>query len=171
MEFKEALALRQSTRNYRTNPVAADALENIVHAGVTAPISLSRYESYHLTVITAEGVLKKLEEEWLERGNTGNPIYDAPALIVVFGDEKVTSGLRNADTGCIVTQMHLAATALGLGSCYICGAIQQLGKDARYLNGARVPANFVPMGALAVGEPMRPLKARHKESKMTVDRL
>ena len=33
MEFKEVLALRQSTRNYRTNPVAADALENIVHAG------------------------------------------------------------------------------------------------------------------------------------------
>lgn len=171
MEFKEVLALRQSTRDYRPNPVAADALASIVHAGTTAPISLSRDESYHLTVITSEGVLKALEAEWLERGNTGNPIYDAPALIVVFGDEKVTSGLRNADTGCIITQMHLAATALGLGSCYICGAIQQLGKDARYLKGARVPADFVPMGALAVGEPTRELKARHKKSKMTVDRL
>lgn len=151
MELYEVLARRRSVRRYTAEPVAANVTERITEAGRSAPISMSRHNSYRILVIDRAEETAALAEEWREQGHEGDPVYGAKVLLVVLGSEQVQESLRGADAGCIIDQMHLAATAEGLGSVYICGAIRALGAQARYLRNFDIPAGFMPLGALALG--------------------
>jgi nitroreductase len=86
------------------------------------------------------------------------PIYGAPTLIVVSskkdaGAEKV--GI--ADAACIVENMHLAATDLGLGSVYLWAFLRAFVEDSNLLTELNLPAGFQPVSGLAVGYPTEPL--------------
>lgn len=114
MDALVAIASRHSTRSFTSEPVTREQLTTIVDAGRHAPSA--RNERGCQFVVIAEAAARKRIAELTEGG--GSFIGEAPACIAVFSK----SGKYYVEDGCAATEnMLLAATALGLQSCWVAG--------------------------------------------------
>jgi hypothetical protein len=85
----------------------------------------------------------------------------APTVIVVSVQEVDGQIAPNmiASAGCVVQNMHLAATDLGLGSVYL-GSIQAVSNSFEVLYKLKLQDGFWPVAALAVGNAKEPAEKR-----------
>jgi len=114
MDALTAIASRHSTRSFTHDPVSREQLEAIVNAGRAAPTARNE-QPWHFVVV-ADGATRKRLAELTEHG--GAFLADAPACIAVFCKD----GKYFLEDGCTAAQnMLIAATALGLQSCWIAG--------------------------------------------------
>ncbi|MBI5546532.1 MAG: nitroreductase family protein [Deltaproteobacteria bacterium] len=114
MDALTAIASRHSTRSFTHQPVSRAQLESIVDAGRHAPTA--RNDQPWQFVVVAEGAARKRLAELTEGG--GAFIADAPACIAIF----CKAGKYFLEDGCVAAQnMLVAATALGLQSCWVAG--------------------------------------------------
>ncbi len=151
MRWADVVALRQSTREFTAEMPARDAIGRIVRAGRMAPISMHRNASYTIAVVTEADTIDAWRAEFCAKVKDTDPFYGAPLLFVVAGAAEIEPEMRAADAACIVDHMLLAATAEGLGSVFICGAVRLLGAQADYIGRLALPAGTVPIAAAAVG--------------------
>ena len=157
MEFREALLRRRSCRSYQEKSVEPRALGMILEAANAAPVGMKLYENVQLTVVQNQELLSAITENF--RKITGkqdlNPLYGAPALILVSVREKEGQihPVDVANVACIVENMHLQATELNLGSCYLFGIIETLNQSFDLLYKLGLQDGFWPVSALAVGYP------------------
>ncbi len=134
----EAIVRRRSVRKFTEEQVKERDLEQILWAGRHAPSGSNRQESGIFVIRDAE-VLQKLdrmverlfaEKEVTEdmyvslrasisRAKKGNYhfFYNAPTLIVITN--KKGHGNAMADSAAVIENMLLAASAIGVGSCWI----------------------------------------------------
>lgn len=171
MELMKAIAMRKSTRSYKPDQISAEALNTIIKAGCAAPVGMGAYNSVHLTVIQNSDLLNKITNVTREAFKNPNmkPLYDAPTLIVVSGkpNEKAAA-IEVANAACIIENMSLAATNLGVGSVYLLGFIFAISKNAELLKELNLPEGFIPASAIALGYPTEPL-TNEKELKETIE--
>ena len=134
----ENVRQRRSTRSYLQQAVPADVLEEVVEAGRYAPsannlqltgfyvISNAEKLAELKTVVT--GVLANMPERegmppvfinLINRAKEGlvDVTYGAPVLIVTTNKKGSPNAI--ADCSCALQNMMLAATANGLGNCWI----------------------------------------------------
>lgn len=143
MDCLEAIKTRRSIREFKDRPIPNEVLEKIVDAGRFAPTARQE-EPWEFIVITDSLTLKKIGEVT----DHGKFISEAFACIAVFcKDTKYY-----LEDGCAATQnILLAATALGIGSCWVAGDKKlYCGKINDLLN---VPASFKLVSLLALGYP------------------
>ncbi len=127
MNTLECINERITVRSFTDTPVEDEKLRVIANAGLQAPTAMNSRDIM-LTVVRGER-LKKINaamEELMDEGMRSNFIgkngefnfyRGGNALIVVsFGPESV---LPEQNTGCVMENMYLAATELGLGACWI----------------------------------------------------
>ncbi len=174
MELEQVLALRRSTRRFTAEPVSDEALETILRAGERAPLAAGDDKTTHLTVIGAGRTLERIRAACRLRrknGETVDAFYGAQALIVVSAAELSEDAIEYANAGCVIENMHLQATALGLGSCYIWGSLRKLRADSEALALLGLPAGYTVLSALAVGHAAAPPEAREYREKIAVTRL
>ena len=84
----------------------------------------------------------------------------APCLILVSVREQ-QGQLRPVDVAnaaCVVENMHLAATDLGLGSCYLWGVVQTMSQSLDIMYKLGLQEGFWPVSAVAVGHSRTPLE-------------
>jgi len=134
----EVLARRRSVRNFRQDPVEQETLEKIIAAGRMAASGGNNHTT-HLLVIQNHAFLRTLRElveqafadmeitEDMYRSMQNSVrlskqggyefYYQAPMLIVTANRRGYTNAL--VDSACVLENMMLAATALGVGSCWI----------------------------------------------------
>ena len=113
MDALIAIASRHSTRTFTAEPLTRDQLETIADAGRHAPCA--RGERRWRAVLVTEAAARRRIAELTEGG--GPFIAQAPACVAVFG-----SGKYYLEDGCAVAEnMLVAATALGLQSCWVAG--------------------------------------------------
>lgn len=105
---------RRSTRKFNDEPVTKEELEKILQAALLAPTSMNRKPCNFLVVERKETLveLSKCKNHGAEL------IANADKAIVVVADTMI------ADTWCedssiALTHMHLMATELNLGSCWV----------------------------------------------------
>lgn len=119
MEFTEVITTRKSIRDYSNNPIESEKITKILKAAILAP-SWANRQCCRYIVITKKSKIKKLSNvinSWLK---------NAPVVIVACADPK-NSGSKNGmdyylvDVGISLQQLILAATNLGLGTCWIGG--------------------------------------------------
>ena len=79
------------------------------------------------------------------------PTYGAPTVILVLVSRDSKQDAAYCNAACIVENMHLAATDLGLGSVYLLGCIRALQQDEALQRELKIPEAFFPASALAVG--------------------
>jgi len=116
MEFFQVIKQRHSTRSYKSDPVARADIETILDAGRLSPTA-KNIQPRLFMVITDAANRERLAEIV---GPAGPFIATAPVCIIVFGRTAITDYWL--EDGCAATQsMHLAAGALGLGSCWVGG--------------------------------------------------
>ncbi|AQS07379.1 nitroreductase family protein [Clostridium beijerinckii] len=170
MELMKAIAMRKSTRSYKSEQISDESLNTIINAGCAAPVGMGAYNSVHLTVIQNSDLLDKITAVTAKVFGNPNmkPFYSAPTLVIVSGkpNEKAPA-IEVANAACIVENMSLAATDLGIGSVYLLGFLFALSSDNDLLKELNLPEGFVPAAALALGYPTEPL-TKEKDLKQTI---
>ena len=170
METLKTIALRKSTRKYKSEQISDKELEIIINAGCAAPVGMGDYKSLQITVIQNAELLDKIAKAAaLIMGNPNiTPLYGAPTLVIITTkpNEKVP-GIEYASTSCIAENMALAATDLGLGSVYLLSILLPFKADKELLLELNLPDGFIPVCSIALGYPTEPL-TEEKVLKQTV---
>ncbi|MDD4858289.1 MAG: nitroreductase family protein [Candidatus Krumholzibacteria bacterium] len=127
MDIYEAIKTRTSVRSYRANPVEDEKLKRILDAARLAP-SGKNGQPWTFIVITDPGTRGKLVGACKGQGCVG----EAPVVIAVCGRENLAyqkmGGYWNSlpvDIGIALEHLMLAATAEGLGTCWIGAFIEE----------------------------------------------
>lgn len=117
MDTLEAIRARRAVRSYGDEPVGEEVLDKILEAGLWAPSGMGA-QSQKLLLVTDQALLAKLSALNASiMGVDTDPFYGAPAAIFVLCDK---SAATHAYDGPLAAEnMMLAATALGVSSCYI----------------------------------------------------
>lgn len=161
MEFAEVVAYRKSIRDYSSKPVESEKIANILKAAILAP-SWANKQCCRYVVVTRKSKIKELSSRinpWLK---------DAPVVIVACADPK-DSGSKNGmdyylvDVGISLQQLILAATDLGLGTCWIGGFNEN--KIKKILE---IPNNIKVVGMTPIGYPKEKESIRSKISKKII---
>lgn len=155
MDFMKVMHTRQTTRSFQTFKLSQGQVELMLQAGQNAPISRSRFEDYHITVIKNPEILEAITDAAKEA--TGNvdkdPLYGAPAFFVVSVKEPAKPG-SIASAAAIVENMHLQATAELLGSCFVMGLMMDGTLDAAGIREKmQIPEGFTPVAGMVAGYP------------------
>lgn len=180
MELLKAIATRKSTRKYKAEQISAKELDTILTAGSVAAVGMNSYNNYHFTVVQNGEMLQKIGQSAAkalentiaaERAKV-NPTYGAPTLVIVSAkiDPKF-HGIELANVACIVENMLLAATDLGVGSVYIMSPILGFKADPQLVQDLQLPEGFEPMSVAALGYPTEPLTERELKMKITVNTI
>jgi len=120
MDLFAAIMERRSIRKFQADRrVSREVLENIVVAGVEAP-SGCNMQLRQFVIVDDPALLAKLAP--LNRAMNG-----APACIAILAEPKATpyGEYWRQDASASMQNMLLAATALGLGSCWIEGGFDR----------------------------------------------
>lgn len=163
MEWKDLMLTRKSCRAYTEEQITADQLKAILQAGCAAPVARGKYEQLQLTVVQDKALLEQIDA--VARQSFGDDSFSctrgAPTVILVSVQEEQgqISPMMIASAGCVIENMHLAATDLGLGSVYL-GSIQAVNNSFEVLYKLKLQDGFWPVSALAVGNPVEAAEKR-----------
>jgi nitroreductase len=146
MEFKDVIAARKSVRSYADKPVEVEKLSQILEAARQAP-SWANKQCCRYIVVKDKAKIQELASGlngWLKH---------APVIVVACADPK-NSGDRNGmnyflvDVGISMQQLVLAATDMGLGTCWI-GAFD----EAKIKKALEIPENIKVVAMTPLGYP------------------
>ena len=163
----QVLMNRRSVREFTDTQLSEEDVRTIVDAGLHAATAMNR-QSWHLTVVQEKGLLESISRavasvlvdsgvpSLLERANDPDfcTFHHAPTVIFISSDG---SHYSLADCANAAQNMCLAATALGLGSCYIGSFVQAFDHPSgtELLTRFELPQGYRPVFAIALGEPRR----------------
>ena len=110
-----ALRRRRSVRQYGEAPIAQEALDQVIEAGLRSAAGRG-IRPWELVVVKNREVLDRLAQ-CREAGSA--MLTGADAAVVVVADPGCDTWIE--DCSIVMANMHLEASALGLGSCWIQG--------------------------------------------------
>ena len=110
----ELLRTRRSIRNFEQRPVEKEKVDQIVEAALRAPSSRG-FNPWHFVVVADPEMLGNLSKA---KPHGAAFLKNAPLAVVVCADPSVSDvWVEDASIASII--VHLAATDLALGSCWI----------------------------------------------------
>ena len=193
MDYFELLGYRKSIRKFTEEKVSQDDLTKILVAANAAPVGSNMYKDVHLTVVRDRGVLDKLSEAAVKRyedketmkrivgdireserpEKVTDPFYAAQLVIFVsHRKQDLQPGIEYSNVACIALSMHLAATALGLGSVLMWGSLEAMRVIPELDNTAalELPEGFEPLLGVAFGHMEKgPIARDIKPDKITLN--
>lgn len=152
MDFFDVVRIRRSIRAYAARPVERDKLQRILEAANAAP-SAGNLQAYEIFLVTKEEHRRALAAAALAQD-----FIAAAPVVLVFCAHPARSewryGRRGVELYCIqdatvaCTFAMLAATALGLATCWV-GAFRD--DEVRRVLG--ITGKLIPVAILPVGYP------------------
>lgn len=120
----EAMLRRRSCRSYKPEQVREDTLQEILLAGTYAASGMGR-QSGKIVVVQDKDTIEQLRAmNAAVMGNpNSDPFYGAPTVCVVLADPDVSTWQE--DGSLILGNLMLAASTLGVASCWIHRAQQE----------------------------------------------
>ncbi|MGB4504586.1 MAG: nitroreductase family protein [Syntrophaceticus sp.] len=170
METLKAIAMRKSTRAYKAEQITDEELDTIIGAGCAAPVGMGAYDTIHLTVLQNQDLMDQISEAAAKAAGKSDlkPFYGAPTVVIVSSKKNnQVPNIEYANAACIIENMLLAATDLGLGSVFLWGFINALNASPDILEKLDIPEGFTPVSGAAFGYPVEPL-SEVKELKKTI---
>ncbi|AWK73375.1 coenzyme F420-0:L-glutamate ligase [Rhodococcus oxybenzonivorans] len=182
----EALLLRRSIRQFSDEPVDADAVRASISEALTAPAPhhtrpvrfvwirtrairdelLSRMRDQWRADLTSDGMDAATVEARVARGNI---LFDAPEVVIPFcvpdgahsypdaRRQTAESTMFTVAVGAAVQGLLVSLAVKGIGSCWIGSTIFAADVVRSVLE---LPADWQPLGAVAIGHPLEPLAPR-----------
>ncbi len=146
----ENMQNRASVRRFLPDPLPQETLTEIMEAARSAP-SAGNQQPWHFFIITDQNLKSKLAQAaWNQ-----NFVAQAPVCIVVCAEPERSGavyGQRGKELYCIqdtaaaVQNILLAATAAGIGSCWV-GAFQtEEVTTILELSSQQIPVAMIPLG-------------------------
>ncbi|NLC54092.1 MAG: NAD(P)H-dependent dehydrogenase/reductase [Firmicutes bacterium] len=168
MDFWQLIAGRRSIRKYKSDPVEPEKVAKILEAALRAPSSRN-IKPWEFIVVTEPGLIAKLAQA--RKHNAF--LKEAPLAIVVCADpEKCDVWVE--DAAIAATFISLAATALGLGHCWL--QIRRRDHSAEqtaeeYVRAVlQIPSHLKVEAIMAIGYPAEE-KAGHPRAGLAFDKL
>lgn len=147
----EVLLTRRSIRNFNDKSIPEDVLNKILEAGTYAPTAMGMQKPIIIAITD-----KKVRDE-VSRGNArimgregADPFYGAPVILLV-----AVENYPNAvyDGSCVMDNLLNAAWAMGVGSCWIHRAKEELESDfgKKLLKSLGIVGDYIGVGHVALG--------------------
>ena len=154
-----ALTARRSVRKYSGKPVPQELLDRIVRAGLLSATGRKR-RPWELVIVRDRNTLSKLAEC---RDSGAAMLAGADAAIVVLGNPEVADTWIE-DCSIVMANMHLEASASGVGSCWVQGRMRTAADGRATQNFVSellgVPEPWQLEAILSLGMPEGPAEAR-----------
>lgn len=152
MELIQMMQDRRSVRKYTGEAIPEELLEKILQAGLLSPTSHNS-KPWEFVVVKNKETLGAMAKC---RAGSAKMLEGADAAVVVIADPEKTD-VWTEDCSIAMTQMHLMADSLGVGSCWIQGRLRDA-EDGRtseaYLRELLgFPENFKLEAVLSLGMP------------------
>lgn len=142
MELINAIKRRRSIRKYNDQPIPADAIQDILDCARLAPSAIN-IQPWLFGCITDKNLLERLAN----MADHGKFIKDSAACFAVFCDRDKKYYLED---GCAATMNIIqAATAKGIGTCWIAGDKKDYVEAVRRL--LNVPEEFTLVALISAG--------------------
>lgn len=146
MNFNELIKKRYSVRAYTTDPVEDEKLTQVLNAARLAPTAANRQPIQFVVVRTAgrEAELKRVYNmNWFLKAPLVICACAIPSQAWVRVDNK---NYHEVDAAIAMDHLILAATELGLGTCWIAAFDVAAAKEVLRLPEGVVPIAFTPLG-------------------------
>ena len=146
MKFQELIEARYSVRAYKPDPVEDGKLQQVLEAARLAPTAVNR-QPFQLIVIHTKG-----REEELNRIYGRDWFVQPPLVICICGVPALAwsrmDGMNYYAVDVTIAMDHLilAATELGLGTCWIGAFDPDAAREVLGLPDTVEPVAFTPLG-------------------------
>ena len=165
VDFFDVVNERRSVRSYLPDMPGDDVIKKVLEAGMAAPSAGNR-QPWEFIVVQKDRELKEAITNTTYRGNSWQNrqtqawLLEAPLLIIVCGVPQRCASrygwdhaqkLLLQDTAAAIENMLLAATALGLASCWVGGFDM-----VALTNLLHLPEFVPPLAILPLGYASRP---------------
>ena len=147
MEYSDLIAARYSVRAYRPDPVEDEKLQAILEAARLAPVA-TNCQPFQLIVLPCAGRKEEIGRIYRRPWFVQAPLVIAVCAIssqawVREGDR---FNARLIDAAIVADHLILAATNLGLGTCWIAAFNVEAARSVLRLPEEAEPVIFTPLG-------------------------
>jgi len=148
MEFYEVISKRRSIRAYKKDPVEDSKLSRILNAARLAPTAANR-QPYSLIVVKDEDTKIRLKDAYSQEW-----FFTAPVIVCACAlpddawKRNDGKGYVDVDVAIAMDHLILAASAEGLGTCWIAAFKPEVVREV--LN---IPDNMEPLVLTPLGYP------------------
>ena len=156
MDAIQAMLSRKSTRSYKDTPISEEALNTVLEAGMSAPVGSGAYDSLHLTVVQDRKLFTEINTAVSDMifkilGKHMDKSFGAPAMIFVSSKPAMMPGLEYANAACVLENMAVAATSMGIDNIIWGGAAAAVAQSAELSQKLGIPAGFKPLLCISLG--------------------
>ena len=173
-EVIQAMKDRRSIRQFKDDMVPEEILNQIIEAGLYAASGMGKQAAMVIAVTNREvrDRLSAMNAAVMNREGT-DPFYGAPVVLVVLGNKEVPTYLY--DGSLVMGNLMLAASTLGIGSCWIHRAKQEFESEEgkQILKDLGIEGEWEGIGHCILGWPadgVEPKAADRKEGRVFVIR-
>jgi nitroreductase len=147
MEFFKVVEQRYSVRAYRPDPVEPEKLQQVLEAARLAPTACNR-QAFKVIVVKTAGREEKLKriyhQDWFGKAPYVLGVCSIPEKSWVRSQDR--QSYAAVDAAIVMDHLILAATALGLGTCWIGAFDPQAAREVLALDDSWEPVVFTPLG-------------------------
>jgi len=141
MQTQQTLKSRRSIRSFNSQPLSSSTIEELIDCARFAPTARN-IQPWEFVVVTKKSTLEALGA-FIENGRF---ISQSRCSIAIFCQDTK----YYLEDGCAATQnILIAATELGLGSCWVAGDKKEYAPKVKEL--LSVPENFKLVSLIALG--------------------
>ena len=153
METMKAITRRKSSRNFNGKQISEEDLQTILKAACAAPVAHNEYKALHLTVVQDPDILESIRETAVDcfRDPILDIYYGAPTVIIISTSHGSVPELDMANAGTLGQSMMLAATDLGIDSCYVWGTTLAFRAEPDLADDIQLPEGLDVLGSVAFG--------------------
>jgi nitroreductase len=147
MEFSELIAARYSVRAYRHDPVEDEKLQAVLEAARLAPTAANRQPIRMIVMHTAghEAEIGKIyHRKWFVQAPLVIAVCAITSQAWVREGDRFNS--RMIDAAIVADHLILAATNLGLGTCWVAAFNMEAACSVLQLPDEVEPVIFTPLG-------------------------
>ena len=147
MEYSELIAKRYSVRAYRSDPVEDEKLQAVLEAARLAPTAANR-QPIQVVVMHTAGREKEIGKIYRRPWFVQAPMVVAICAIssLAWVRESDRFNARFIDAAIVADHLILAATNLGLGTCWIAAFNVEAARSVLQLPDEAEPVIFTPLG-------------------------
>lgn len=172
METLKAIAARSSVRSFTAEQIPEEKLTTILSAGCAAPVSMNQYDHMHLTVLQDPALIAQLSGAVQKIMKTPNdPLYGAPAVVLLSAKEMPAPGLDYTSAGCIAQNMMLAAADMDLGSVIVWGTAFAVNNIPALKTALGIPEEFKTLFGIVLGNPTALPPVKELKVSLSVNRV
>ena len=156
MNAIESITVRKSTRAYKSKQISNSDLETILQAGMAAPVGSGAYDTLHITVVQNQEFFSKINAAVTDMifkmlGKKMDKDFGAPTMIFVSSKPARMPGLEYANTACILENMAIAATSMGIDNIIWGGAAVAVAQNNELQKDLKIPEGYKPILCISLG--------------------